>query len=70
MLAKRRKHKVIGRTDKLTNSTSLKKDTKYQGDPKGKNLDVDKAFIFRRKKVDNQKEKAADKLKERVVVTG
>lgn len=70
ILASSRKHKVIGRTKILIISTSLKKGTKYQGELIGSKLETAFDLIIKRKTLLSQKEKAADKLKERVVVTG
>jgi len=48
MLAKRRKHKVKGRTKILTSSTNPRKGIKYQGEFKG-NKELTQ-FIFKLKK--------------------
>jgi len=46
MLAKRRKHKVIGRTLILISSTIHKKGTRYQGEFAGSNEDTALYFIL------------------------
>lgn len=70
MLANNRKHKVIGRTNKLIASTTLKKEARYQGAPNGKSLDT--PFLLRKssKTAANQKDKDRPRLKDRVVDTG
>jgi len=54
----------------LTSSTSLKKEIKYHGELEGSSLEVVIVFIERIRILLNHSIKAADKLKERVVVTG
>jgi len=70
MLAKSRKHKVIGRTIILINSTKHKKGTKYQGELEGRREDGNLYFIDCKITPPNQHEKAALKLNPKVVVTG
>lgn len=70
MLANKRKHKVIGRTNNLTASTTLKKETKYQGEPTGKSLETDIDFISIKKIVESQRKRDIEKLKDKVVVIG
>lgn len=70
MFASRRKHKVIGRTKILINSTTLKKEIKYQGELFGTKTEIEFSLINISKILKAQKTNAAPKLKERVVVTG
>jgi len=70
ILANNRKHKVTGRTEILINSTTLKKDAKYQGEFKGKREDKDLTFTKNIIILTNQNNKAILKLKLKVVVTG
>lgn len=70
MLANKRKDKVIDRTNKLINSTTDKKDTKYQGELEGKTEDIVLGFNINNNRLELQKLNAILKLKEKVVVTG
>jgi hypothetical protein len=70
ILAKRRKHRVIGRTKILINSTTLRKGIKYQGELEGSSAAEDLGFIRRRLTLANHRQKAPPKLKDKVVVTG
>lgn len=70
MLASKRNLKVIGRTIILMNSTTLKKEERYQGEFPGKKFPV----LLVRKKImiilENQKKKAILKSLVNRVVTG
>lgn len=71
ILANSRKHRVIGRTLILVASTILKKGARYHGDPLGSNLELDLFFTkYKSITVPNQKERANERLKASVVVTG
>jgi hypothetical protein len=61
---------VIGRTTILTNSTNLKKETKYQGELEGNNLEIVIIFIVKIITLLSHNKKAAVRLKDSVVVTG
>jgi len=70
ILAKRRKHRVIGRTIILIISTKDKKGTKYQGVLAGSKEEADEGFTRKIITLANHKANAAAKLKDKVVVTG
>jgi len=70
ILAKRRKHKVIGRTMILIISTKDKKGIKYQGVLAGNKEEVDEGFTKKIITLASHKDSAAAKLKDKVVVTG
>lgn len=70
MLANRRKHKVMGRTEMLTSSTRHKKGTRYQGEFCGRTAEKTFDFIVCKKMPHNQQESAALRLNPKVVVTG
>jgi len=70
ILARSRKHKVIGRTKILTISTKLKKKIKYHGEPIGNKALKGNTFIIRIRILQNQKHKAKDRLNLNTVVKG
>jgi len=70
ILAKRRKHRVIGRTEILINSTIHKNGTRYQGEFEGSREEGNLNFTVWIKTPPNQHERAAPKLKPNVVVIG
>jgi len=70
ILARRRKHKVIGRTIILIISTKDKKGTRYHGVLAGKREDADKGFTKKIITLANHKDRAAAKLNANVVVIG
>jgi hypothetical protein len=70
MLARRRKHKVTGRTRILIISTKDKNGIKYQGVLAGKREEADEGFTKKMITLANHKDNAAAKLKDKVVVTG
>jgi len=70
ILANNRKHKVIGRTMILINSTNLRKGIKYQGVFTGNRLEATINFTSCNRTLDNHKHKAILKLNPKVVVTG
>lgn len=70
ILANSRKHKVIGRTLILTNSTSLRKGTRYQGDPAGNTVEQRLTLIRSKSILLTQNHKAIPRLNPKVVVTG
>lgn len=70
ILANKRKHKVIGRTITLINSTTDKKGTKYQGELDGRKEEINLNFNNWRRIPLNQHERAAPILKLKVVVMG
>lgn len=70
ILAKRRKHRVIGRTMMLIISTKDKKGIKYQGVLAGNKEEVDEGFTKKIITLANHKANAAARLKDNVVVTG
>lgn len=70
ILAKRRKHNVIGRTIILIISTTLRNGTRYQGELAG-SKEPDQSFFIKRKiKLENHSIQAAQILNAKVVVTG
>jgi len=70
ILARRRKHKVIGRTIILIISTKDRKGIKYQGVLAGKREEAEEGLTTKIITLANHKDKAAAKLKDKVVVTG
>jgi len=70
IFANSRKQRVTGRTIILTNSTSLKKEIKYQGELEGNNLEIVIIFILKIIILLSHNKKAAVKLNDNVVVTG
>jgi len=70
ILANSRKHKVTGRTLILTSSTSLRKGTKYQGEPTGNTVEQNLIFTVNNITLLIQNHKAILKLNLRVVVIG
>lgn len=70
ILAKRRKHKVIGRTIILIISTRDKKGIKYQGVLAGNREEADEGFTKKIRTLANHKANAAARLKDNVVVIG
>jgi hypothetical protein len=70
MLAKRRKHKVIGRTMILTISTSARKAIKYQGELEGTKREMLFTLIRSIKILIDHSINAVLRLKAKAVVTG
>jgi hypothetical protein len=70
MFASNRKHKVIGRTRILTNSTIPRKGDKYQGEFSGRRDAIELLFKLRRETLINHIKKATLKFNPKVVVTG
>jgi len=69
-LANNRKHKVIGRTIELTNSTTLKNGAKYQGEFNGSKLDTKLGFNVMINTLRHHSLKASPRLNLKVVVVG
>jgi len=70
ILASNRKHKVIGRTTILINSTTLKNEIKYQGEFEGSTEETLKCLVLWITTPLSQKDRAALKLNIIVVVKG
>jgi hypothetical protein len=70
ILARRRKHRVIGRTIILIISTNDKKGIRYQGVLAGKREETEEGLTIKIMTLANHKDKAEAKLKDKVVVTG
>jgi hypothetical protein len=70
ILANKRKDNVIGRTNKLTASTKLKKGTKYQGVLAGRTAAIVLGFKNNNNNLEIQNDIAKLKFKEKTVVIG